>query len=143
MDIVLKVCPASAYTIRRPWSQAAGFTLMEVMVALAILAIALTSIYRLHSQTLSMSYQARFYSQAPLLAEAKLSEMERQGIKNSADNSGDFGERFPHYSWTTRIEEVPSDLIKESRYHLVRIEVTVSQNEDNTYNLRTYRFYAE
>lgn len=120
-----------------------GFTLMEVMVALAILAIALTSIYRLHSQTLTMSYQARFYNQAPLLAEAKLSEMERQGIKDSADNSGDFGERFPNYSWKTRIEEVSSDLIKESRYHLVRIDITVTQNEENTYTLRTYRFYAD
>jgi general secretion pathway protein I len=120
-----------------------GFTLMEVMVALAILAIALTSIYRLHSQTLTMSYQARFYSQAPLLAEAKLAEVERQGIKENADNSGDFGESYPNYTWTVNIEEVSSDLIKEPRYHLVRIEVTISQNEENAYALRTYRFYAD
>jgi general secretion pathway protein I len=134
---------SSANTFRMRRYPTDGFTLMEVMVALAILAIALTSIYRLHSQTLTMSYQARFYSQAPLLAEAKLAEVERQGIKESTDNSGDFGESYPNYTWAVTIEEVSSDLIKESRYHLVRIEVTISQNEENTYTLRTYRFYAD
>lgn len=120
-----------------------GFTLMEVMVALAILAIALTSIYRLHSQTLTMSYQARFYSQAPLLAQAKLAEVERQGIKEGADNSGDFGESYPNYTWSVHIEEVPSDLTNDTPYHLVRVEVTISQNEENSYSLRTYRYYAD
>jgi general secretion pathway protein I len=130
-----------AYSIRQP--PADGFTLMEVMVALAILAIALTSIYRLHSQTLAMSFQARFYSLAPLLAQTKLSEVERQGLKQSADDSGDFGDSYPGYHWSVNIEEVSSDLIKEPRYHLVRIDIFISQNQENTYTLRTYRFYAQ
>ncbi|MCU0593194.1 MAG: prepilin-type N-terminal cleavage/methylation domain-containing protein, partial [Desulfobacterales bacterium] len=45
-----------------------GFTLLEVMVALGIMAIVLVSVYRLHSQTLAMSVESRFYTQAPLLA---------------------------------------------------------------------------
>lgn len=120
-----------------------GFTLLEVMVALAILSIALTSIYRLHGQTMDMSARARFYNQAPLLAQAKLSEIERQGTKNAADGSGDFGEAHPGYSWNVSVEEMPSDLLKANEYHLVRIDIRISSDSADDFQLRTYRFYVE
>jgi general secretion pathway protein I len=120
-----------------------GFTLLEVMVALAILAITLTSIYRLHSQTMLMSARSRFYSQAPLLAQSKLAEIDREGIKNSEDGSGDFGQAYPNYAWSVRIEDVSSDLLKDNKQHLTRIEVTVTQNEQETYQIRTYRYFSE
>ena len=120
-----------------------GFTLIEVLVALAILAIALTSVYRLQGQSFLMSDEARFYTVAPLLAQRKLAEVERQGMKNAHDGSGDFGSSFPGYTWTVRVEEMRSDLIKDPLHdHLRRIEVTVSSSERN-FNLRTYRFNAE
>jgi general secretion pathway protein I len=126
------------------WKASGGFTLLEVMVALAVLSIALTSIYRLHSQTLTMSARARFYSQAPLLAQLKLSEIEPQGVKNSLSGSGDFGQEHPHYTWSLQIEDVQSEaLLKDRKYHLARIEVSVAQNEDEIYQLRTYRFYTD
>lgn len=126
-----------------PNCRARGFTLIEVLVALAILTITLTGIYRLHAQTLMMSTRARFYSLAPTLAQGKLAEIERQGIKNSTDGTGDFGSEFSGYAWTVRIEDLPSDLLKEKSYHLARIEVTIAQNEEATYKLRTYRFYTD
>ena len=52
-----------------------GFTLLEVMVALAILAIVIGSIMRLQSQTLSLQYVAKFEIHAPFLAQGKLSEV--------------------------------------------------------------------
>ncbi len=120
-----------------------GFTLLEVMVALAVLAIALTSIYRLQSQTMMMSADARFYSLAPQLARAKLSEIERQDFKDITSGSGDFGEDYPGYGWTLAIEDLPSDLITENKHHLAVINLTVSQNEENSYPLRTYRFFVD
>lgn len=116
---------------------------MEVLVALAVLAIALTSIYRLQGQTFLMSASARFYSQAPQLARWKLAEVETQEFKDVTGGSGDFGEDFPGYSWSLSVEDLPSDLITSKQYHLVRIEITVSKNDENSYQLRTYRFYAE
>jgi general secretion pathway protein I len=114
------------------------------MVALAILAIALTSIYRLHSQTLLMSSRARFYSQAPFLAQQKLSEIERLGIKMLAEGSGDFGEDQPSFNWAVKVEDIRSELLsKDSKYRMVRIDLTITQHDDDTYNLRTYRIYAE
>lgn len=120
-----------------------GFTLLEVLVALAVLAIALTAIYRMQAQTMRMSAQARFYSLAPQLAKGKLAELERRDFKNISDDSGDFGADYPSYRWSVSMEDLPSDLLKDKEYHLIRIEVTISQNEEEAYQLRTYRFYAE
>jgi prepilin-type N-terminal cleavage/methylation domain-containing protein len=48
-----------------------GFTLMEVMVALSVVAIALMAIYRMHSQTLFMDARGRFDTVATLLMPAR------------------------------------------------------------------------
>lgn len=116
---------------------------MEVLVALAILAIALTSIYRLQGQTIIMNGSARFYSLAPQLARLKLAETERQEFKDIIGGSGDFGKDFPGYSWTVGIEEMSSDLMTSKQYHLARIDITVTNNDENSYQLRTYRFYVD
>jgi general secretion pathway protein I len=121
----------------------AGFTLIEVLVALAIITIALTSVYRLQSDTFRMSADGRFYTLAPLLAQSKLAEIERQGLKNSSDGSGDFGQEYQGYTWTVRIEDVRSDLVKDDKYKLSMVDVTITKNEEQNYNLRTYRFHAD
>ena len=144
MDLVLKdMPPPRTRLIRLPRSGNRGFTILEVMVALAILSIALTTVYRLHGQTMEMSARARFYNLAPLLAQGKLAEIERQGLTEAADNSGDFGLTYPGYTWTVHIEEVSSDLLKEAQYHLVRLDIGIGQGTDETYQLRTYRFYVD
>lgn len=143
MDFVLNKTQAAKDSLQGAIFPPHGFTLLEVMVALAILSIALTSIYRLHGQTMDMSARARFYDQAPLLAQAKLSEIERQGIKNAADGSGDFSEAHPGYTWSVSVEEMPSDLMKADEYHLVRIDIRISSDSADDFQLRTYRFYVE
>jgi general secretion pathway protein I len=126
-----------------------GFTLIEVLVALVIITVAMTSVYRLQGDTLRMSTDKRFYSLAPKLAKGKLAEIESQGLKNAADGSGDFGQEFPGYTWTTRLEDVQSELMTEmaqksqTRQRLTRIEVTIALNEKIKYELRTYRFHVD
>jgi len=120
-----------------------GFTLLEVLVALAVLAIALTSIYKLQGQTILMSANSRFLTIAPELAQAKLSEAERQDFKDITDNAGDFGEDYPNYAWTLSTEEVPTELITDNKYHLIRIDINVTQNNENNFQLHTYRFYTD
>lgn len=120
-----------------------GFTLLEVMVALAVLATTLTVVYQLHGQTMMISSNARFYNLAPMLAQAKLSELERSPYNELAESSGEFGEDYPGFQWSVRIEDVTTDLLEAKPYHFTRIEIVVSNNDENTYNLRTYRFYAD
>ena len=119
-----------------------GFTLLEVLVALAVLAIALISIFKLQGQTLQMSAQARFLTVAPQLAQAKLAEIELQDFKEIGDGSGSFSDEHSDFNWAITVEEIPTDLITDRNYHLVRINVNISHPDGNSYQLRTYRFYA-
>jgi general secretion pathway protein I len=125
-------------------NRAAGFTLLEVMVALAVMSIVLVSVYRMHSQSLTMITAARFYTQAPLLAQSKMAELETLSAGGFAEDSGDFGEQFPGYSWKTSVTDVNSEILGQTAENLKRIEVSVAFNENQfVYNLRTYRFKTE
>jgi general secretion pathway protein I len=138
--------PVSRYKITATSSRqpAAGFTLLEVMVAMAIMAIVLVSVYRMHSQTLAMNTATRFYTQAPLLARSKLAQLESAASELIAGDAGDFGEEFPGYSWSVSTEQVSSEALGEVGDDLKRIDVTVSLNNDEfTYMVRTYLFMRE
>lgn len=121
-----------------------GFTLLEVMVAMAVLSIVLVSVYRMHSQTLTMNTAARFYTQAPLLAQKKMAEVTTTSSGIFASDSGDFGEDFPGYSWQVSANDVSSELLGEVADDFKRIDVTVAYlNNQFSYRLTTYRFQRE
>ena len=121
-----------------------GFTLLEVMVAMAVLAIVLVSVYRMHSQTLTMNTAARFYTQAPLLAQKKMAEVTTTSSGIFASDSGDFGENFPGYSWQVSAADASSELLGEVADDFKRIEVSVAYlNNQFSYRLTTYRFQRE
>lgn len=128
----------------RSWRTVFGFTLLEVMIALAIMSIVLVSVYRMHSQSLTMNAAARFYTLAPILAQQKMAELETQSNGGFPVDSGDFGENYPGYSWQASLADVSSEVLGDVADDLTRIEITVSFNEDQfSYNLRTYRFQRE
>jgi general secretion pathway protein I len=123
---------------------ASGFTLLEVMIAMAIMAIVLVSVYRLHSQTLSMTTANRFYTQAPLLAQSKMSQLEATSSDVVSGDSGDFGDKFPGYGWSVSTDEVSSETLGEAAENLKRIDVTVTLNENEyEYTIRLYRMMSE
>jgi general secretion pathway protein I len=121
-----------------------GFTLLEIMVAVSIIAIVLVSVYKMQAQTISMNYAARFYATAPLLAQLKLAEIEIENPGQQTGNSGDFGDKFPGYRWNVVIDDIESELLANIAENLKKIDVNVSFNNDEfTYSLRTYRFMRE
>ena len=121
-----------------------GFTLLEVMVAMAIMAIVLVSVYRMHSQTLTMNTAARFYTQAPMLAQSKLAELEIDSSSIVTGDSGDFGEKFPGYTWRISTDDVLSEALGEIAADLKRIDMTVVfNNEEYVYDVRTYWLLRE
>ena len=85
-----------------------GFTLLEVMVSLAIIAIAFTAVLKLHSDSIEMLISSRVHTRASELAQYKMTEIEIAGLKNIPFMSGEFGDSAPEYSWNINIE--PTDL---------------------------------
>jgi len=123
-----------------------GFTLLEVMVAISIMAIVLTSVYKLHIQTISMNNTARFYTTAPLLAQTKIAAIETAKENSEGSESGDFGNDFPGYTWTVTIENIEdeSEVLGSTAQDLKKIDVTVYYNAGEfSYGFRTYRMMPE
>jgi general secretion pathway protein I len=77
---------------------------------------------------------------APLLAQSKLSEIDTGKPDDIADGSGDFGELYPGYSWSLTNEPMALDLFENNSYQLVKIDLIISYNDEEQYELRTYRF---
>lgn len=112
-----------------------GFTLMEVMVAMAILAIALVSIFQLQSQSISMATDSRFMTTAALLAQSKMVEVETQSPLSNKTENGDFGPDYPQYAWQLIIGDTQLPQFK-------KIEVTVTNKlflRRGTYTLILYK----
>jgi general secretion pathway protein I len=121
-----------------------GFTLIEIMAAISIIAIVLVSVYKLHAQTLAMNTEVRFYATAAMLAQKKMAEIESKSREDMSADSGDFGEEFPNYNWNIVIDDVVSKALGNVAENLKRIDITISFNNDEyTYNLRSYRFLQD
>ena len=127
--------------VRRVLKPDAGFTLLEIMVSISIIAIVLVAVYRMHIQTIAMNSSIKFYTTAPLLAHGKIAELEINPSKKLTDDSGNFGEAFPGYRWSMSIDDIESKLLGTTSEELKKIDVTISFNNDEfTYNLRKYKF---
>ena len=126
----------------KTYRSSTGFTLLEIMVAISIIAIVLVTVYRMHAQTISMNFISRFQTNAPMLAKKVLTEIETKPVDDLADVSGDFGKEFPGYNWQVSVKEVESEALGEIAKDLRQIEVIVSLNEDeDVYNIRSYKFF--
>jgi general secretion pathway protein I len=116
-----------------------AFTLLEVMVALAVIAIALAAVISLQAQAVSLSSEARFQTTAALLAKGKAAEIKAQGEVGSS--WGDFGKDFPGYKWSAALEDAGAGLPFDGSFHLKRVKLTVSWGEGNyNYGLTFYLF---
>jgi general secretion pathway protein I len=98
----------------------------------------------MHSQTLTMTTASRFYTLAPMLAQGKMSQLQAKPAEIINGESGDFGERFPGYSWSVATEGVSSELLGETAEDLKRIDLSVFLNENEyAYSIRSYLFLRE
>ncbi len=119
-----------------------GFTFLEVMIALTIMAIALVAALGLQSQSISLATEAKFKTTAALLAQGKMAEIETMPPENLVDNSGDFGEDFTDYHWDMTVNNVVFPAANAVYEHVRQIDLTVSWGieERYKYHLRLYRF---
>ena len=119
-----------------------GFTLLEVMIAISIIAIALTAVLGSQSQSLSMASEAKFSTTAALLAQHKMAELELEDPQDLTSDSGDFGEDFPNYQWEVTVSNAIFPGAEEVSDNLKQIDLEISWGEDDLYQyrLRLYRF---
>ncbi|WP_084312623.1 type IV pilus modification PilV family protein [Desulfobulbus elongatus] len=120
---------------------ASGFTLLEVMIAVALIAIALVTLIGAQAHSVAIATGARFDAVASMLAQWKLTELSLEDFGQLTGSSGDFGDAYPHFSWKSEVEEVGESEsgIKGSGDMLKTVDVTVLVDGDptRTYTART------
>lgn len=127
-------------------SLTSGFTLLEVMISVAVIAIALVAALGAQSRNLSLTDEGRFNTTAALLGQGKMAQTTAGGMHAPVSTSGDFGEDFPEYHWEVSVEKVhwagPEALLERLR----RVDVVVSHKGGapaEPYRLRLYAFVTE
>jgi type II secretion system protein I len=95
---------------------ARGFTLLEVVVALAILGVSLAVLLESQASSLNNAGRSRDMTVATLLARAKMIDIEKQLFHdgfamNTEESDGDFrDEGHAEVTWKARVSEVELDL---------------------------------
>ena len=103
-----------------------GFTLLEVMIALGILAIGLVVLLQAHVMNLKMLAHSQLRTRAMMLTEKRIAELET-GKTESGEREGDFGKLHPGFFWKEFITPVRIGNMVLSG--LSRVEVIVSWKE--------------
>jgi general secretion pathway protein I len=103
-----------------------GFTLLEVMIALAIIGIALVTLIGLQTQTIQLAERQQRVTQATLLAQGKMTEIEigSQLLSGSGGREGQFDAPFELYRWTIEAAATPLPAIE-------MVTVTVAWGDEN------------
>jgi prepilin-type N-terminal cleavage/methylation domain-containing protein len=102
---------------------AGGFTLLEVMIALAILSLSLVVLLRIVTNNIRATNHAKMTTAATFLARSKMVDIEDlildNGFSESDENeAGTFKDMgYPAFRWETAIEriELPTDMAQKSK----------------------------
>ncbi|WP_045836335.1 prepilin-type N-terminal cleavage/methylation domain-containing protein [Hyphomicrobium sp. 99] len=116
----------------------AGFTLLETMTALTILAIAFVSLYEAHSAAMRTASAATDGTRARIVAQSLLAEATSGWNIHPGSRSGTDG----RFNWSIVIarEEAPWGTIKSNQWRLNRIRVAVTWDRARRVQLDTLKF---
>jgi general secretion pathway protein I len=125
---------------RRTRRDGRGFTLLEVLVAVAVLGLALVSLLSLHVRNIDLIGRDQRITEATLLARAVMSEVESGPFPDLGVESGDFEldypERYPDLRWEREVTPTPVPNVREVRVRVFRGEEESGDDVTLTYYVR-------
>lgn len=120
-----------------------GFTLLEVLVAFSITALALGVMYRIYAKGTTTAILGREYAQAVAIADSKLAAV---GVDESLDNDSSSGTENDKYEWQMSINDYESSAERDSGLEqplqLKQIDLVISWNSlgrQHSFKLQTLR----
>jgi general secretion pathway protein I len=90
-----------------------GFTLLEVMVALAILAITVVVIFSHQARGIDAGNEARIITKATFLAQERMTGLITQDKLPIGDEEGEVQEEVPPLKWKQMVEESATEGMKK------------------------------
>jgi general secretion pathway protein I len=104
--------------MKEKFGKPSGFTLLEVMIALAILALVGVAFLRAQASSLQLIDESGQISLATLLAREKMAELESLGFPEAGKTSGAGGEAFPGFRWEQVVSSTEIPILRQG---LVRV----------------------
>ena len=122
----------------------AGFTLLEVMIAVAILSMALVAALGSQSQSVSLATEAKFTTRASSLLLDLAADWEKKEEIEIYSQSGVF-EAFPDYRWQAEVTNPSLESLGDAAKYIKKIVLVVGRNDTDRYQYRLefYRFVSE
>ncbi|MEW6427689.1 MAG: prepilin-type N-terminal cleavage/methylation domain-containing protein [Thermodesulfobacteriota bacterium] len=117
-----------------------GFTLLEILVAMAILALAVPVMLGNVSQDIALAGEGKFLLTASLLAQEKMTELTTGTPPGTGSQQGDFGDGYAGYSWRLDVREVelPGERTRGVALHRLDLRVESRHGRGLPYSLRRY-----
>lgn len=128
---------------RQAPTRTAGFTLLEVLVAVAIVALALVTFMGLHLRSLDATIRAQDLTTAVLLAQGKIAAMGE--FPETGEEQGKFeGPDLERFQWATAVTEHTLDALADGGQTVTvrRLEVTVSWADGQQLRYYTLEAYG-
>lgn len=111
-----------------------GLTMLEVLVALAILTVGIAGVLHAFSASMAANREAETFSKASLLANRVASALERESSLSAGPLSGEF-EDEPKYRWEANVEGEDANGMIRTSLRILWDEGTVTKNFDMVFYL--------
>lgn len=109
-----------------------GFTLLEVMIAVAILALVAVAFLRAQASSVRLIDESVQISMATLLARERMAELESRGFPEPGDGSGAGGDAFPSFRWEYKISTTDIPNIRKAVVRVLWAEGDLQRNMELT-----------
>ena len=109
-----------------------GFTLLEVMIALAILSLVAVAFLRAQASSMRLLDESGLISLATLLAKEKMAELESAGFPELGKHSGSGGEAFPLFRWEQIVSPTEILSLRKAVVRIIWMEGTQERNLELT-----------
>ena len=113
----------------------AGFSLVEVMIAVLILGVAIVGLTQGFTTALASSKESELQATAALFAAGQIETLRAETGLADASTDGDCGADLPHYRWRQTI--APTDI---AGLHEITVAVEQKQTGELVFELKTLLF---
>jgi len=117
-----------------------GFTLLEVLVAVAVLGLGLVSLLGLHVRNIDLIARDQRVTEATMLARGLMAEVDAEPFPSLGLTDGDFEddypERYPELRWEREVLTTPVPDVREVRVRVFRGEQESGDDVTLTYYVR-------
>ena len=112
-----------------------AFTFIEVMVALTVVALALSALIRLQLISINLTERTEMTTQAVLLAEEKMAELMTGSLSAPGTTKGTVNRNGRDFFWQSEIQDLPPNLRITLKPNLTRMAGSTMKSKPNDTSL--------